>query len=568
MSLRGRTAWQLAVLAASFLVLPAFAQAPVVPPGAEPGRVEQQLQRLPEPAPPPDRRRVAPPRLTEQAPADAKEIRIAVSRVDLAGPAYFFRNELLPKIDSLNGSEVSLAKVYGLAGELTDHFRNAGYILTSVRVPPQTITNGVVRLEILEGYLSDVILQGARVRAGLFADARRALLAERPLRSESLERFLLLFNDLPGVAARGFLRASPDQPGASELIVQVGQPRANLQLGGSNRGSNYQGPNQYRLTASLNSVLGLSESTTFQYLQAQRANELQLFSVSNTTRLTASGLDLDLSASVSSGAPDLGAALGGFPLETDSRQLRAELGIPLVRTRTSNLRTRLALTWHDGESTIGGERFSADTLSAVRLGATWDWSDPRAGVNVLDVELGKGIGAFGASQPGAGDASRPGGDPRFWKATLYAARLQSLSHGFSALLAVSGQYAFENLLSPEEFAFGGEQFGRAYDPSELVGDSGWAGKLELRHTGQLGASLGYTLYAFGERGAVHRRFDASEGDGDSSESATSMGGGLRLTWRGWLTGYVEGVKPTDRPLSAYGTKKARAFGGVQLTYGF
>jgi hypothetical protein len=106
MNLRDRAAWQVpAMLVAPLLALPVFAQAPAVPPGTEPGQVERQLQRLPEPAPPADRRRVAPPRLTEQAPADAQEIRIAVSRVDLAGPAYFFRNELLPKIDSLNGCE-------------------------------------------------------------------------------------------------------------------------------------------------------------------------------------------------------------------------------------------------------------------------------------------------------------------------------------------------------------------------------------------------------------------------------------------------------------------------------
>jgi len=541
---------------------------PALPPAVEPGQVERQLQLPPQPQPPPARPRVTTPALSDQAPPDAEQIRIQVTRIDLGGPAHFFNDLPLPETSSLNGKEVPLTDIYGMARKLTTYYRNAGYILTSVRVPPQTIAGGVVKLEILEGYLSDVILQGARVRPGLFAAARRALLAERPLRGESLERFLLLFNDIPGMTARGILRAAPADPGASELIVQVYQPRVALQFDGSNRGSTYQGPNQFRVSASLNSALGLSESTTLRYLQAQSKKELSLLSLSHAIRLTASGLDLNLMASRSDGAPDLQAALGGFPLETASTQVRAELGIPLVRTRTGNLRSRVAVSLHDGESEIGGERLSSDRISAARLGIAWDAADRRAGVNVLDLELSKGLPIFGASRPGAPDASRPGGDPRFWKANLYAARLQSLSRGFSVLLAASSQYAFENLLSPEEFAVGGEQFGRAYDPSELVGDSGWAAKLELRHTARFRTSVDYTFYAFGDRGSVHRRLAPSESGGPKRDSAASLGGGVRFTLQGWLTGYVEGAAPVDKEVTAKGNRKTRVFGGLQMAYEF
>ncbi|MCY1399895.1 hypothetical protein D9M71_149630 [compost metagenome] len=47
---------------------------------------------------------------------------------------------------------------------------------------------------------------------------------------------------------------------------------------------------------------------------------------------------------------------------------------------------------------------------------------------------------------------------------------------------MTGQTAFgQRLLTPEQFGVGGNQFGRGYDPSEITGDSGVAGKVELQY---------------------------------------------------------------------------------------
>lgn len=39
----------------------------------------------------------------------------------------------------------------------------------------------------------------------------------------------------------------------------------------------------------------------------------------------------------------------------------------------------------------------------------------------------------------------------------------------------------QSLLSPKQFGVGGSQFGRGYDPSEIPGDSGVAGKVEFQY---------------------------------------------------------------------------------------
>ena len=92
---------------------------------------------------------------------------------------------------------------------------------------------------------------------------------------------------------------------------------------------------------------------------------------------------------------------------------------------------------------------------------------------------------------------------------------------------MNAQYAWTDLLSSELYSYGGEQFGRGYDPSELVGDHGMAGKMELRFTDTLPIRFpfSYTAYGFYDIGIVYQRMSGAY---NHSDSAASAGLGLRL----------------------------------------
>ena len=67
--------------------------------------------------------------------------------------------------------------------------------------------------------------------------------------------------------------------------------------------------------------------------------------------------------------------------------------------------------------------------------------------------------------------SRANGDPDFTKIEATFTRVQPLPANFSLLLAAYGMWTRTPLLAPELCGYGGRVFGRAFDPSELVGDS-------------------------------------------------------------------------------------------------
>ena len=94
--------------------------------------------------------------------------------------------------------------------------------------------------------------------------------------------------------------------------------------------------------------------------------------------------------------------------------------------------------------------------------------------------------------------------------------------------AVQGQYAFTPLLSPEECGYGGKDVGRAFDPSEITGDSCWSVISELRFDPGLPKSVltQTQFYAFADYGRVYRI--APSAGTPSQNDGASAGVGIRL----------------------------------------
>ena len=125
---------------------------------------------------------------------------------------------------------------------MTRLYRNDGYILSQVVVPAQSIRDGVVRLDAVEGHVANTRVEGlVRAPRDLVEAHLERIRDARPLNAEVLERALLLINDLAGVTARATLSPSA-QPGASDLTISFAETPRTVTLGLNNRGSKFLGP--------------------------------------------------------------------------------------------------------------------------------------------------------------------------------------------------------------------------------------------------------------------------------------------------------------------------------------
>jgi hemolysin activation/secretion protein len=527
-----------------------------------PGQIEKQFKMEPKiRAGQPDRGVV--PEVDQPVPSNAREIRFKLTKVVIEGTTVYSERELRSFYQNRLNTEVALSEIYQMASLLTAKYRNDGYILSRVIVPVQSIEGGEVRLKAIEGYVARVTIDGASGWRKLVDRYAREITKSRPLKNSVLERYLLLMNDLPGAFARATIQPSPSDPGASEMTVQFTQNKVQGGLAADNRGGELLGPMRISADLSLNSVLGLQESTILRGVSS--GNDQLIFgSLVHEERIGPLGGKLNLSASYTKSKPK---ELLFIPLnlETSSQSGALTYSYSLIRSRSQNLSLRGSFTAHDGETKIFGVEDTHDRIRAFRLGTTYDRADSWRGINLLDIEISQGIDGLGSSDKNDKMLSRPNGRIDFTKAALYAARLQSLTERWSVLAAVNAQYAWTDLLSSELYNFGGEQFGRGYDPSELVGDHGLAGKLELRYTDRLPFRFAssFTIYGFYDVGIIYLR--SPNGDKDS-DSAASAGLGLRIQLGPHVSGFAELAKPLTRDVSAKENRDARGYGGVSIRF--
>jgi hemolysin activation/secretion protein len=527
---------------------------------AQPGQIERQFQPLPQPRSQGGGLQVPLPR--QDAPPGSEGVRFRLTELTLEGVTVYPSDSWGADFNRLLGRRVALADIYAFAAALTTRYRNDGYILSQVIVPAQTVDDGRVRLQAIEGYIAQVRFEGEAPGNLLKAHAEQ-IRAERPLKAATLERFLLLMNDQPGTLARALLAPSATQSGASDLVIQLSRERFSAGFSADNRGGRSLGPWRGTLELEQRALLGWGDRTSARLVGAER-NELQYLALAHEEAIGGDGTRGSLSFSRVRARPDTGDSFIALDLRTESDTLALTMSYALKRSRSENAYLRAALTGHNGTTFLFDVVDTEDRIRALRLGLTYDLADAWRGVNLLDIEVAGGFEGMGSSRAGDALLSRANGQPAFVKLSAYAARLQALAPGWALLAALSAQQAFDDLLAPELYSFGGEPFGRGYDPSELVGDHGAAAKLELRHTRAFDAiGLNATFYGFYDAGTVRQRSPQGLA---AKQSATSAGLGVRFDRSAWLSGYLEWAKPLTRDVAAEGNRDGRFYAGLSLRY--
>lgn len=245
--------------------------------------------------------------------------------------------------------------------------------------------------------------------------------------------------------------------------------------------------------------------------------------------LNSEGLTAFVNASYAWGKPGT-EILEILDFKTRSTLIEAGMWFPVIRSRESNLTVTGLAFVSDSHSDILKLPFNEDRLRGIRAKVDGDFADRLGGISQYNVTVSQGIDGLGSTVNGNPLASREAGRVDFSKVEGFVGHLQPLIGTFSSYLAAYGQYAITPLLTPEQCGYGGARFGRAFDPSQMLGDSCWEVLGELRYDFAVaGTPLAQAqLYAFSDYGKLWTRAAAL---GTPAEvEAASVGAGVRLGW--------------------------------------
>ncbi|TBV00127.1 ShlB/FhaC/HecB family hemolysin secretion/activation protein [Stutzerimonas kirkiae] len=526
-----------------------------LPSAAEPGR------RAPVPVMPeliaPGAPILVPQAPAVQAPAGAENFTFRLEELLIEGVTVFSKAELEPLYLDRIGQQVSVRDLFAIANELEVKYRNAGYVTTRVLVPAQEIDGGRFRIQVIEGFVSEVVLPDdigpAKAAVLRLIEPLREL---RPISVAAIERRLLLANDLAGLDVRGSLEPSQSELGGSLLVVSIERKAVDSRVALDNRNSRYLGDAGLSASASLNAFGSRADRLT---LNARTSIPLERsWSVGGVyeAQLGSNGLSGSFASSFANSKPGL--ELDELDVESQVISEVATLSYPLIRSRRENLRLFGEFEYRNVYTDIADDAFNRDRLRILRGGVSYDRADGWDGISALRATLHQGLDLMNATDEGSPYASRFNGRSDFTKLTLDLTRIQQLPGNFSLFGSMTGQLSNRPLLASEEIALGGYSFGRAYDDGEVAGDSGWAAFIELRynHFGVPFLPHGIQYYAFYDAGQV---WSKSEARFEGHQNLFSTGLGLRVNLLANLYATAEITSPLNRDVQAEGDREPRAF---------
>jgi hemolysin activation/secretion protein len=215
-----------------------------------------------------------------------------------------------------------------------------------------------------------------------------------------------------------------------------------------------------------------------------------------------------------------------------------------------------------------GVLVSKDKTRSVDAQLRYDIADRWGGVSLLQGKIAQGIAVLGATNNNNPFASRINGREDFSKVSFYGEHQHPLWGKFSLYTAATGQYAFTQLLSNEEANYGGSQFGRGYDSSEITGDHGINTLVEIRKaheskTSRISNVQSFASYDFGSIWRIDTE------NREPKLTGASIAGGIRFRLFDTLQTELSVAKPLTRSISSISAEDAkdpRAFLSLKLEF--
>lgn len=542
-----------ALLPAALAPGAALAQASAVNPAPtiDRDRVDRQTPALPA-APRVAQPPAARPAVIEQAPAAAAQA-LRLSRVRYIGstlPRATLDAATAPYI----GQALTQENLQKIANAISATYTKSQISFFSVTVPRQSIVDGELAVQILEGRIAQYTLrqETASTPTHLIAAQMDRLMRDRPTHKSQLERTLSLLRDIPGQTVDAQLRttAKPD-----ELLLDLGVKRQQVEvsLNVNNNGvTNVVSGVQAQVAIQVNGGLREGDSTRVAAYLPFQPDRYQFYSLSHTTPLGANGTTLGLS----------GAHVRTRTRGTDIRGTATQAGIavshPLIRSYQKNLSLGVSLDGINSNNYFLDTAFGGFRTRVLRGSGNWS-SVGKKGGYAISGSVSQGLDALGAR------AFEGYSEKSFTKANLQAVAVSELSKSTAIKLTARGQYSNDRLPTTERFALGGEGAGMAFLIGDLTAERALAGSVEVswkvpRVIPGPTDKNGLTVFAYADgavaRSLARQRFAIPQQD----FSLASAGGGVRLSVGGWSASAQVAV-PVKVP-NRFVERKTRFFFGI------
>jgi hemolysin activation/secretion protein len=446
-------------------------------------------QSLPEPelTDPEEEEPVLPPSETETEPIspDVSEAEVEVTAIEVTGSTIYTSEDWDEFTQPLEGRTVTVAELRAAADAITRLYQNEGYLTSRAILPQQEVVDGVVQIQVIEGSLEEIQIEGNRRVKSDYISSRAELGVDTPLNVFKLEDQLRLLRQNPLFDTLSATLQPGTDLGQSVLAIEVDE--ANPFYGFASF-DNYSPPSlgseRLGIGAGYRNLTGYGDNLFASYFVSTTGGSdlidafyqipvnpmegtIQLRTQFNWTEITEDPFD------------DLG-------IEGDSQFYELSFRQPLIRTPTEEFALSLAFSFEDGQTFtfddiptpfgFGPDEDGVSRTSVFRFGQDYIRRDAK-GAWILRSLFNVGTTLFDAtSNP------EPIPDSAFFSWNGQVQRVQRLSDNHTLVAQASVQLTPDPLLPSEQFVIGGFYSVRGYRESARNGDNGLRLSVEDRIT--------------------------------------------------------------------------------------
>ena len=406
---------------------------------------------------------------------------IAVKKVKIVGSTILNDVELVTISKTLEGQQVTPEQIQKAAQSITQIYADRGYLTSQAVVDPQKIVDGVVIIQVIEGRVEKIEIQGLTNTNPDYVRSRVELGTNTPLNTVKLEDQLRLLRADPIFSDVEASLKSGSQTDSSILVVTVKEAN---QFGGFAGIDNFSPPavgsERYGGGLFFRNLSGNGDTFAASYYGTTTGGSNQ-YDLSYSIPLNPMNGTLSLRYSPSNYRITQ-APFDVLNIRGNNNLFDLNFRQPLVRTSVEEFALSVGYSYQRGQTFafndlatpfgIGPEPDGTSRTSIFKFGQDYTLRD-LFGAWSLRSQFSLGTGLFGST-----NVTTPSGSFLSWLGQIQ--RVQSLGTDSLLIGALDLQLSADPLLSSQQFTIGGGQSIRGFRQNARSGDNGIRFSLENR----------------------------------------------------------------------------------------
>ena len=440
--------------------------------------------------------KLPPLRKPSQQPQRGTALKILVKKIELSGNTVFSDEELAQITTPYTNKVLTTVEIQEIRQKLTLYYINKGYINSGAILPDQKISNGIVKMTIIEGELTRIDVSGNTGLNSDYISGRLALGGITPLNLKNLQKHLRFMQQNPLIKQVNAKLNPGSKPGESILSVLVEE---NSPYSFATYLNNYRSPSIGSFGLGIEAIdrnlTGRGDTVS---LALTKSEGLESGSLSYAIPLNSYGTTVKFRYTASK-SEVIEEPFSSIVIESEADTVGVELTHPVVKTADTSVVLGIGLDKRKSQSFLLGQPFSfslgtddgESRVTVMRISQQYNKRSQNEALSLRSI-FSFGLDAFDATVHDAEDITRacgatatrntcPDGDFSAWLGQAsYVRRFNALERSMNLILRANAQIAGESLLPVEQFSIGGARTVRGYRENQLVRDNGFVASAELR----------------------------------------------------------------------------------------